>query len=167
MVFWRRAHWLVLDRRLRMGGGERRRGALGETAAGRALWAAWRAIPLSLPCATREDRKYKATFPVAPPPAPPRPPPVFLRATGSPPPAALAAGQRWMQQASRRPSAARTGAWGRGACAAGAAAARKAAGLQEEALIAPAGKGRLPAEKPACAWTAVVNHNHQCAVDAD
>jgi hypothetical protein len=80
----------------------------------------------------REYRKYKATFPVAPPPAPPRPPPVFLRATGSPPPAALAAGQRWRQQASRRPSAARTGAWGRGAGAAGAAAARKAAGLQEE-----------------------------------
>jgi hypothetical protein len=69
---------------------------------------------------------------VAPPPAPPRPPPVFLRATGSPPPAASAAGQRWRQQASRRPSAARTGAWGRGAGAAGAAAARKAAGLQEE-----------------------------------
>ena len=80
----------------------------------------------------REYRKYKGTFPVAPPPAPPRPPPVFLRATGSPPPAALAAGQRWRPQASRRPRAARPGAWGRGAGAAGAAAARKAAGLQEE-----------------------------------
>ena len=34
------------------------------------------------------------------------------------------------------------------------------------ALIAPAGMGRLPAEKPACARTAVVNHNHQCAVAA-
>src|SRR5262245_24322055 len=51
-----------------------------------------------------EDRKYKATFPVAPPPVPPRPPPVFLHATGSPPPVALAAGQRWRQQASRRPT---------------------------------------------------------------
>jgi hypothetical protein len=32
-------------------------------------------------------------------------------------------------------------------------------------LIAPAGMGRWPAEQPACARTAVVNHNHRC-VDA-
>jgi hypothetical protein len=55
-------------------------------------------------CTRWEDRKYKATFPVAPPPTHPRPPPVFPHATGSPPPVALAAGQRWRQQASRRPA---------------------------------------------------------------
>src|SRR5262245_55349445 len=54
-------------------------------------------------------RKYKATFPVAPPSAPPRTPPVFPCATGYPPPAAPAAGQRWMQQAGRRPAPPRRG----------------------------------------------------------